>query len=109
VARGVLLALGAAGGLVPSPSALLLLLGAVAAGRAFLGVGLVLMFGLGMAATLAAVGGVAVGLRDRLDGLGGRAGRWWRPVRRLMPVSSGAVICLIGIGMAARGVGAAIA
>ena len=94
---------------MPSPSALLLLLGAVAAGRAFLGVGLVVLFGLGMAATLAAVSGIALGLRARLDGVGGHLGRLWRPVSRLMPVSSGAVICLIGLGMATRGLGAAIA
>jgi ABC-type nickel/cobalt efflux system permease component RcnA len=45
-----------AGGLVPSPSALVMLLGAVAIGRTLFGVLLVIGYGLGMALTLSAVG-----------------------------------------------------
>jgi ABC-type nickel/cobalt efflux system permease component RcnA len=45
-----------AGGLVPSPSALVILLGAVAIGRTLFGVLLVIGYGLGMALTLTAVG-----------------------------------------------------
>lgn len=45
-----------AGGLVPSPSALVMLLGAVAIGRTPFGVLLVIGYGLGMALTLTAVG-----------------------------------------------------
>lgn len=51
-----LLGLGLAGGLVPSTSALLILLGAISAGRAAFGVALVLAFGLGMAVVMFAVG-----------------------------------------------------
>ena len=51
-----LVALGLAGGLVPSASALVLLLGALAAHRPALGVLLVGAFGIGMAVTLVAAG-----------------------------------------------------
>jgi nickel/cobalt transporter (NicO) family protein len=51
-----LLALGVSGGLLPCPSALLALLGAVAVGRAGFGLAVVVAFSLGLAATLTAVG-----------------------------------------------------
>jgi nickel/cobalt transporter (NicO) family protein len=51
-----LFALGLAGGLVPSASALLLLLGSLAAGRAGYGLVLVIAFGAGMAMVLAGIG-----------------------------------------------------
>jgi ABC-type nickel/cobalt efflux system permease component RcnA len=51
-----LLALGISGGLLPCPSALLALLGAVAIGRAGFGLMVVVAFSLGLAATLTAVG-----------------------------------------------------
>jgi nickel/cobalt exporter len=51
-----LLALGISGGLLPCPSALLALLGAVAIGRAGFGLMVVVSFSLGLAATLTGVG-----------------------------------------------------
>jgi ABC-type nickel/cobalt efflux system permease component RcnA len=51
-----LLALGLSGGLVPSASALILLLGSIAAGRVAYGLVLVIGFGLGMAVVLAGIG-----------------------------------------------------
>ena len=48
--------MGVAGGLVPSPSALLVLLGATALGRAWFGVLLVVAYGVGMAVTLTVAG-----------------------------------------------------
>ena len=53
-------AMGVAGGLVPSPSALVVLLGAIALGRTVFGVALVLGYGIGMAATLTAAGLILV-------------------------------------------------
>ena len=55
----VLLALGIAGGLLPDPAALALLLGALASGQVMLGLVTVLVFSLGFAATLVVVGVVA--------------------------------------------------
>jgi nickel/cobalt transporter (NicO) family protein len=55
----VLLALGIAGGILPDPAALALLLGALASGKVMLGLLTVLVFSLGFAATLVVVGAVA--------------------------------------------------
>ncbi len=60
-----LIGMGVAGGLVPSPSALIVLLGAIALGRTWFGVALVLAYGAGMAATLTATGLLLVRLADR--------------------------------------------
>ena len=51
-----LVALGLSGGLVPSASALILLLGSIAAGRVAYGLVLVVAFGIGMAVVLSGVG-----------------------------------------------------
>jgi nickel/cobalt transporter (NicO) family protein len=64
-----LFALGLAGGLIPSTSALIILLGSIASGRPAFGFVLVVIFGLGMAAVLSAVGLALVLARDRLDRL----------------------------------------
>ena len=51
-----LIGMGLAGGLVPSPSALVVLLGAIALGRIGFGIGLVIAYGVGLAITLMAAG-----------------------------------------------------
>ena len=66
--RGIV-TLGLAGGLVPSASAILLLLAAVAAGRPLLGLGLVIAFGLGMAGVLGVIGLILVRARSLADRL----------------------------------------
>ena len=71
--RGGLIGLGAAGGLVPSPSALVVLLAAVTAGRTYFGIGLVLAYGLGMALALCVAGLLVVRLQDRLTRMLGGA------------------------------------
>jgi nickel/cobalt transporter (NicO) family protein len=71
--RGML-ALGLSGGLVPSASALILLLGSIAAGRVAYGLVLVLGFGLGMAVVLAGIGLALVHARrlvERRPSIGG--------------------------------------
>ena len=62
-----LLALGLSGGLVPSASALILLLGSIAAGRVAYGLVLVLGFGLGMAVVLAGIGLLIVNARRFIE------------------------------------------
>ncbi len=59
-----LLAMGAAAGLIPCPSALVVLLGAVAQGQIALGMLLIVAFSVGLAATLTALG-LAVVLASR--------------------------------------------
>jgi nickel/cobalt exporter len=72
-----LAALGIAGGLVPSTSALILLLGAIGAGQAAYGVALALAFGIGMAAVLTGIGLALVQGRTWL----GRIGPRWPAAR----------------------------
>jgi ABC-type nickel/cobalt efflux system permease component RcnA len=64
--RGML-ALGLSGGLVPSASALILLLGSIAAGRVAYGLVLVLGFGLGMAVVLTGIGLLLVKARTLVE------------------------------------------
>ncbi|MFI5758579.1 nickel transporter [Streptomyces sp. NPDC051569] len=106
--RGGLIGMGIAGGLVPSPSALVVLLGAVALGRTAFGVLLVIGYGLGMAATLTLAGLLLVRLRDRLDRRT-RAGAaatarwsWLRRLARFGPVATSALVLLVGVGLTLR-------
>ena len=62
-----LFVLGLAGGLIPSTSALLILLGSIAAGRPAFGFVLVVAFGLGMALVMGGIGLAFVIARGRLD------------------------------------------
>lgn len=66
-------------GLVPSPSAVVVLVGAAALGRAWFGLLLVLAYGAGLALTLAAAGFAAVRLGERATRLlADRSRRKWR-------------------------------
>jgi len=99
--RAGLVGMGIAGGLVPSPSALVVLLGAVALGRTAFGVVLVLAYGIGMAATLTAAGLLAVRLTERW---GSRVTRV-RAMQRLAgatPVVTAGLVVAVGLGLAAR-------
>jgi ABC-type nickel/cobalt efflux system permease component RcnA len=102
--RRGLVVLGLAGGLVPSPSAVVVLLGGIALGQAWFGVALVLAYGLGMAATLTGVGLLLAGLRTRMDRrLHLPAGPLLTRLGRLLPAVSGSVIVLVGVAVAVRG------
>lgn len=110
VSRRGLVGMGIAGGLVPSPSALVVLLAAVALGRTAFGVLLVLSYGLGMAATLTAAGLLLVGIRDRLDRTSQR--RRVRPVAWVsqrwaaaVPFSTACLVIVVGLGLVLRSYG----
>jgi ABC-type nickel/cobalt efflux system permease component RcnA len=90
-----LFALGLAGGLIPSTNALLILLGAVAAGRPAFGILLVAAFGLGMAAVMAGIGLVLVIARGRIDLL--PAGSSVSRIREWVP--AGAAVVVLGLGI----------
>jgi len=62
----MLLALGIAGGLLPDPAALALLLGALSSGKVLLGLVTVVVFSLGFAATLVVVGIVAAKIGEKV-------------------------------------------
>jgi len=94
-----LLALGISGGLLPCPSALIVLLGAIALGRIGLGLLLVLAFSLGLAGTLTGVGLLLVYARRLFERLNvGRGGL----IMRLLPVASALFITLAGVGIAVQ-------
>ncbi len=62
----VLLALGIAGGLLPDPAALALLLGALSSGKVLLGLVTVVVFSIGFATTLVVVGIVAAKVGEKV-------------------------------------------
>ncbi|MFC5745512.1 sulfite exporter TauE/SafE family protein [Actinomadura rugatobispora] len=99
--RNVLL-MGFAGGLMPSPSAVVVLLGASALGHAWFGVLLVLAYGAGLALTLVTIGMLVTGtgrlLARRLPALGDRI----RAAPALLPTGTAAMVILLGVGLTAR-------
>jgi ABC-type nickel/cobalt efflux system permease component RcnA len=100
--RRWLVTMGMAGGLVPTPSALVVLLGATALGRAWFGVVLVAAYGIGMALTLLGAGLLLVRFQDWLERrFLGRP--WWSVVLRLAPVVTAGLLVTSGIVIAVRG------
>jgi ABC-type nickel/cobalt efflux system permease component RcnA len=97
--------MGIAGGLVPSPSALVVLLASVSLGRTVFGVLLVLAYGLGMAGTLTAVGLLLVGLRGRMERRisGLRRDRVLVRLARALPVVTAALVLGVGLTLVVRG------
>jgi len=95
--RRSLLAVGISGGLLPCPSALVVLLAAISLHRVAFGMLLVLAFSLGLAAAITAVGLVAVLAKSAFRRLDGR-GR----ALSLLPAVSALVIVLAGVAMVAR-------
>jgi ABC-type nickel/cobalt efflux system permease component RcnA len=92
-----ILALGLAGGMVPSASALIVLLAAVSTGRLLFGIGLIVAFGVGMAVVLAGLAAATTMARRAIVAPRGIAS--WplaRTVTGLLPVASGIVVLIIG-------------
>lgn len=96
-ARGGILGVGVAAGLLPCPSALVVLLSAIALHRIGFGFALIVAFSLGLAATITGIGLVAVLARRAfsrvsLDG----------PIVRALPSASAVVILLVGVVLTVR-------
>jgi nickel/cobalt exporter len=87
-----MVALGVSSGLTPCPSALAVLLAAIAIHRYGFGLILVLAFSLGVALTLTGTGLMVVMARRLLDRMAGAA-----PILRWLPVMSSTCVLLIGI------------
>ncbi|HKP88625.1 MAG TPA: sulfite exporter TauE/SafE family protein, partial [Thermoleophilaceae bacterium] len=94
-----LLAMGASAGLIPCPSALVVLLGAISQHEVALGMLLIVAFSLGLAAAMTAVG-VAVVYAGRLTARLDFRGR----VATALPVASGIVIVAAGLVLSARAI-----
>jgi ABC-type nickel/cobalt efflux system permease component RcnA len=103
LSRRRLMTMGAAGGMVPSPSALVVLLGAIALGRTWFGVALVLGYGLGMAVTLVGAGLLLVRFGSVVDRrwTGGRR----FGVARALPLVTSSLVVVAGLGLALKAIG----
>jgi ABC-type nickel/cobalt efflux system permease component RcnA len=89
-----LLGIGVAAGLLPCPSALVVLLSAIALHRVGLGLALILAFSVGLAATITGIGLLAV-LARRAFGRVSLDG----PLIRALPAASALLILAVGIGI----------
>lgn len=94
---GNLLVLGITGGIIPCPSALVVLLVAIASGQVALGLLLILAFSFGLAAVLMAIGLLMVYSRNMLQRfrLGGNARLSWLLVR--LPILSALAVSCLGL------------
>lgn len=89
-----LLTLGISGGLVPCPSALVVLLSAVALGRVGFGLVMVLAFSLGLAGVLTGLGLLLVRTKRLFDRLPSQM-----RLVKVLPAVSALVVALIGVGI----------
>ena len=94
-----LLALGISGGIVPCPSALVVLLSAVALHRIAYGMALITAFSIGLASVLIVIGLMVVSTRHWFERFPAGEG-----LLRRLPVASAAAITLIGIMLVIRAV-----
>ncbi|GAB3961114.1 nickel transporter [Streptomyces sparsus] len=97
-----LLGVGLAAGLVPSPSALVVLLGAVALSRTFFGVLLVVGYGVGMALTLTAAGLLLSGGGSRFVALSERRLPSLRRYTRYATVLTALAVLTVGVSLTLR-------
>jgi nickel/cobalt transporter (NicO) family protein len=102
VTPGSLIALGVSGGLVPCPSALVLMLSAIALGHPGLGLVLLVGFSSGLALVLMAFGMLAIYARHMLPN---SEETMARPIFRLIPVFSAVVVICLGLVMTAVSAG----
>ncbi|MEU3935129.1 nickel transporter [Streptomyces sp. NPDC029044] len=110
--RGTIL-MGFAGGLVPSPSAVVVLVGAAALGQAWFGLLLVVAYGVGLALTLTAAGYAVVKAGSGMTRLLDRRPRWTvgpmaALVRRTAPLGSAFAVVVLGAGLVFKGAASAL-
>jgi ABC-type nickel/cobalt efflux system permease component RcnA len=106
--RRGLIALGISGGLLPCPSALIVMLAAISLHRVAFGMGLIVAFSVGLAGVLVGIGLLLAGgtaLMGRIPRVAAAAARS-RTVR-LLPVGSAVLITLVGLGLTMQAVAAA--
>ena len=96
VTLGSLIALGVSGGMVPCPSALVLLLSSIALGRVALGLLLLIAFSSGLAIVLMGIGVMVLYAKHLLPDSQKTAAH---PAFRIIPVLSAALIVCIGLLM----------
>lgn len=97
LSRSGLTALAVAGGILPSPTALVVLLAAIALHRVVFGLALIGAFSVGLAAALVVVGILALRAREFVSG---KMSSTWG---RLVPVLSASAIVVVGLVLTIRG------
>jgi ABC-type nickel/cobalt efflux system permease component RcnA len=102
ITPGGLIALGVSGGLVPCPSALILMLSAIALGRPGFGLVLLIGFSAGLALVLMGIGTLALYARHLLPDNRKAA---QNPAFRLIPVFSAVVVICLGLAITAVSAG----
>ncbi|MFJ6087301.1 nickel/cobalt transporter [Streptomyces sp. NPDC092369] len=110
--RGTIL-LGFAGGLVPSPSAVVVLVGAMALGQAWFGLLLVVAYGVGLALTLTAAGFAVVKLGTGMTRVLDKRPRLTSHpmttlLRRSAPLMSAFLVVALGAGLVLKGAASAL-
>jgi nickel/cobalt exporter len=110
--RGGVVLMGFAGGLVPSPSAVVVLVGAAALGQAWFGFALVLAYGAGLAVSLTLIGVLVAGsgrwLGRLLASRSRAGGHWIGRLPAVLPAGSAALVVVLGVGLALRGLPAVL-
>jgi nickel/cobalt exporter len=96
ITPGSLIALGISGGIVPCPSALILMLSAIALGHPGVGLVLLIAFSTGLALVLMACGALALYAKHLLPKHEGMVNR---PLFRLIPVFSAVIVICLGLVM----------
>jgi ABC-type nickel/cobalt efflux system permease component RcnA len=100
VSLRALFALGISGGIIPCPAALVVLLSALSMRRVGFGLVLIVAFSVGLAAVLVVIGVLMV-YAGRLMSRFREDGPW---IHRWLPLTSSAVMMLLGLGIAAQAV-----
>lgn len=96
-----LIALGASGGLVPCPSALVLMLSAIAIDRTAFGLALLVSFSIGLAFVLMAIGAMVLYAKNLIPGDKAIS----HPAFRFVPVFSAFVVLILGVLMTLSSLG----
>ena len=92
-----LLAVGISGGLLPCPTALVVLLAAISLHQVAYGLVLIVAFSVGLAAVVSGIGLIAIGARRTFSRMSFEG-----PVVRALPTVSALVILVVGVAMTAR-------
>ena len=104
ITLGSLIALGVSGGMVPCPSALVVLLSAIALHRVGFGLVLIVAFSLGLAGVLIAIGLLMLHARrwvGRLGWASGESGGGWMGLwAGRIPLASSALVTIVGLAIA---------
>lgn len=97
-----LIALGASGGLLPCPSAMIVMLSAIAMQRVAFGLLLVLIFSIGLAAVLVGIGIALIRARNVVEHLFAQPAGWRAQLFRYAPILSAIVVTAAGVAITAR-------